>query len=250
MDDLLWLLIGLGGGVLIAVAVPAPAPTSATRSSMARRRLAVIGAGGVGALLAPRGLVMAMPLLVTDRLTTAAAALAGALWVAWTVGITLARYRPGDDRLLAPNVAPLRRAHADMPAYDATRQAMVDGLTEDAIAHDAGRYNEVGRRFAAVRGAIPDDTAQTTKLHVALRFWHSWMLARDRHWPVLDVPGGIDVAEWPLLARTIASDLALDRELSSPRVRDRFGATVPSLASLQPLSGEQRTTIAPVRSRA
>lgn len=236
MNDLLWLLIGLGGGVLLAIALPGTA--TVTRSVMANRRLGVIAGGGIGAVLVARGLVMAMPSTETEGLTTAAAALAGALWVSGIVGITLVRRRHGEDLGIDLNT-PATTRPADMPAYDATRQAIVDGLTEDATAHDACRYEEVGRRFAAVRGRIPDDTAQTTKLHTALRFWRGWIQARDARWPGLDVPGGIGIAEWPQLARTIASDLALDSEVSSPRVRDRFGSTV---QPLQPLPDDQPAT--------
>ena len=225
MDDLLWLLIGLAGGVLLATALPETA--AASRSVRARRHLLVIAAGAAGAILVARVVAMTMLPAGSDRLTTAAAALAGALWVSGLVGVTLARRRRGEDSPSDVTAQTPRPVATNMPAYDATRLAMVDGLTEDATAHDAGRYEEVGRRFASARGSIPDDTARTTKLHTALRFWRGWMLARDARWPTLDVPGGIAMSEWPQLARSIASDLALDRELSSPRVRDRF-ATLPA----------------------
>ena len=225
MDDLLWLLIGLAGGLLLATALPEM--VTASRSTRARRHLIVIAAGVVGAMVVARVVAMTLPLAGSDRLTTAAAALAGALWVSGIVGVALARRRRGEDGAADVTAQTPRPVATDMPAYDATRQAMVDGLTEDATAHDAGRYEEVGRRFAAARGSIPGETARATKLHTALRFWRGWMLARDARWPTLDVPGGIAMSEWPQLARSIASDLALDRELSNPRVRDRF-ATLPA----------------------
>lgn len=220
MDDVLWLLIGLGGGLLMAAALPRGAMRG--RSADLHRQLVVIAAGGIGAVLIARALVVAMPATETDSLTTSTAALAGALWIAALVGITLARRRRGDDTDVAMAAHAIAAAPMHVLAYDAARQAIVDGLTEDASAHDAGRYAEVGRRFSAVRRSIPGDSARTSKLHTALRFWGGWMQARDARWSALDVPGGVGVAEWPALARTIASDLALDRELSSPRVRDRF----------------------------
>ena len=224
MDDVLWLLIGLGGGALLAALLPHAASTG--RSTAVRRQLAVTAAGAIGAVLAARGLVLGIPAAAADSLTTAAAALAGSLWVASAVGIALVRRRRGDDS----HADMVARARARTPVhgfgYDATRQAMVDGFAADAIAHDAGRYADMGRWFADARRAIPDDSAQTTKLHTALRFWQSWMQARDAQWSTLDFPDGIPIGDWPELARTIMSDLALDRELSDPRVRDHFAAGV------------------------
>ena len=220
MDDALGLLIGLAGGLLLALALPRAALVSAAMT--VQRRIVVTATGGIGGVLAARALVLLDPRTASDSLTTATAALAGALWLAGAVGITLARRRRGDDADADLRAATLQRARMRGPTYDATRQAMVDGLTGDATEHDAGRYAEVGRQFASVRRGMPDEGAETIKLHTALRFWRGWMQARDASWPTYEDPGEIGVAEWPQLARTIASDLALDRELSSPRIRGRF----------------------------
>jgi hypothetical protein len=243
MDDALGLLIGLAGGLLLAVAFPRAAMASAARS--VQRQVIVTLTGGIGGVLAARALVLLDPRTASDSLTTAAAALAGALWVAGAVGITLARRRHGDDEdadMLAHAIA---RAPLRGPTYDATRQAMVDGLTDDATKHDAGRYAEVGRQFASVWRLMPDDCAETTKLYTALRFWRGWMQARDASWPTYEDPGDIGVAEWPQLARTIASDLALDRELSSPRIRGRFAQA--GLSPLPPSDDWRASTAASIR---
>ena len=228
---------------MLALALPRAATVSAAMS--VQRQVILTMTGGIGGVLAARALVLLDPRTASDSLTTAAAALAGALWVAGAVGITLARRRHGDDAdadMLAHAIAwaPMRG-----PTYDATRQAMVDGLTDDATEHDAGRYAEVGRQFASVRRRMPDDCAETTKLYTALRFWSGWMQARDASWPTFEDSSEIRVAEWPQLARTIASDLALDRELSSPRIRGRFAEA--GLSTLPPSDDWRASTGASLR---
>ena len=95
MDDALGLLIGLAGGLLLALALPRAALVSAAMT--VQRRIVVTATGGIGGVLAARALVLLDPRTASDSLTTATAALAGALWVAGAVGITLARRRRGDD---------------------------------------------------------------------------------------------------------------------------------------------------------
>src|SRR5688572_3625848 len=95
MDDALGLLIGLAGGLLVALAFPRTALVSAAMA--VQRRVVVTATGGIGGVLAARALVLLDPRTTNDGLTTAAAALAGALWLAGAVGVTLARRRRGDD---------------------------------------------------------------------------------------------------------------------------------------------------------
>jgi hypothetical protein len=231
MDGLLWILIGLGAGAIIATLSIDSRPRSMSQSGW--RRIWTTIAGAVGALLGGFALLLYDPTMRTNGLTTAVAALGGGLWFSWLVDITVARRRQGDG---AEPVAaePMRHSLrlADMPAYDATRQALVEGLTEDAAAHDAGRYAEVGRQFAAVRSTLTrQDAALSGRLHVALRFWHGWMLARDERWPGDETIDPIVAADWPRFARGIASDLALDRDISDARVSARFAHVTPSLVS-------------------
>jgi len=104
--------------------------------------------------------------------------------------------------------------------YSMVRDALVLHLREDAAAHEAGRVDAVGRRFDAVERSLPRGSGpEFRKLHVALTFWDGWIDARNAGWP-----SSIDIAlaEWPVLARGIASDLAADREISDPRVLTRF----------------------------
>jgi hypothetical protein len=240
MDGVLWILIGLAGGAIIATLSTDSRQRSMSASGW--RRIGTAATGAVGALLGGSALVLRFPALRTDGLTTAAAALAGALWLSWVVAISIGRRRQGDDaEPAAEELSHGAVPYADMPAYDATRQALVEGLSEDAAAHDAGRYAEVGRQFAAVRTTlVRQDAAQGGRLHVALRFWHGWMLARDDRWPGDDSPDPMIAADWPQFARGIASDLALDRDITNPRVAARFGHVAPSLIG----AGHSASTIA------
>jgi hypothetical protein len=109
-----------------------------------------------------------------------------------------------------------------MLSYGIARNSLVGELLKDAAAHEAGHYDEIGRRFERVERELPHAPAPPLrKLRVALTFWDGWIEARDRRWQ----PGGnIDKGEWPMLARRIASDLAHDHEISDARVGARFGA--------------------------
>lgn len=240
MDGLLWILIGLGAGVVIATLSVDARPRSVSQSGW--RRVGITVAGAIGALIGGFALSMLEPAMRGDGMTTAVAALAGALWLSWIVEITVSRRRHGDDTgAPEPDLMYDSIRAVDMPAYDVTREALVEGLTEDAVAHDAGRYAEVGRQFAAVRATLArQDAPQSSRLHVALRFWHGWMLARDERWPGDDSLDPMVAADWPRVARGIASDLALDRDISDPRVAARFSIRTPALVS----AGHSPTTAA------
>ena len=119
MDDALGLLLGLAGGLLLALAFPRGALVSAAIA--VQRRVVVTMTGGIGGVLAARALVLLDPRTVNDGLTTAAAALAGALWLAGAVGITLARRRRGDDADADLRAQAIGRARMRDPTYDTTR---------------------------------------------------------------------------------------------------------------------------------
>jgi len=117
-----------------------------------------------------------------------------------------------------------RKSAIELPAYDAVRQALVTGLIEDALAHDAGRYAEIGRQLPGVRHTLSrQNPSPDSRLSVALRFWRGWTEARDERWRGDEADKLIAMADWPRFARTIASDLALDRDTMEPAVVTRFG---------------------------
>jgi hypothetical protein len=106
--------------------------------------------------------------------------------------------------------------------YDAARDALSHHLLNDAAAHQAERYDEIGRRFDGLEDKLPRGSdPQLTKLHVAMTFWDGWIDARNNGWPD---GAGFKQAEWPVVAREIAADLMADRDITNPRVTSRFDA--------------------------
>jgi hypothetical protein len=113
-----------------------------------------------------------------------------------------------------------------MVNYGSARNSLVAELLKDAAAHEAGRFGDVGQRFARIERDLPQGTSPVlTKLRVALAFWDGWIDARDRGWlGAGDIPKG----EWPMLARRIASDLSDDRDISDARVGALFNVSTPA----------------------
>lgn len=106
-----------------------------------------------------------------------------------------------------------------MLAYAAARDMLVNELRANAADHEAERYDTIGRRFDRLEHDFPVGTApELARLHIALAFWDGWIDARNNGWP----RGAIDMAQWPVLARRVADDLAADREIQDPLVRSRF----------------------------
>jgi hypothetical protein len=226
MDVLLAMLIGLGGGLAMTVVMPDIRNGGA--SDAARRRLVLVAAGIVGGIAGAVATPFLMPVSRGDGLVTSLAALAGALILSWMAGAVASRRRRGDVDALAavgPNLAV-----RDMPAYDAARHALVEHLLDDAIAHEAGRYADVGRDLVAVEGAMPRDGGrEREKLFIALAFWHSWIAARDRRWQRNLGTSLVARDEWPVLARGVVSDLAADRDISDDRLLAQFAYVAPEL---------------------
>jgi len=107
-------------------------------------------------------------------------------------------------------------------SYDAARQTLAEQLLRDASAHDAGRFDEIGRRFDSIEHGFPRGAdVALRKLRVAMTFWDGWIDARNHGW---QTTRGIQPGEWPELARGVATDLLEGREIASPRVREYFDA--------------------------
>jgi hypothetical protein len=108
---------------------------------------------------------------------------------------------------------------------EAARQALAGYLLTDATAHEAERYDSIGRRFDSFEHAFPEgDDASLIDLRMALTFWDAWIDARNHGW---QPTAGIQQGEWADLARAIAADLTAKRDIADPRVRDLFDARNP-----------------------
>ena len=106
-----------------------------------------------------------------------------------------------------------------MLTYAAARDTLVEQLRGDAVAHEEERYDAIGRRFDRLEHEFPTGTApELGRLHIALAFWDGWIDARNNGWP----GGPVRLADWPVLARRIADDLAADREISDATELARF----------------------------
>src|SRR6266513_1530826 len=107
-----------------------------------------------------------------------------------------------------------------MLTYTAARELLVGYLIADATAHEKGRFDEIGRRFDSFEHQFPaGDEPGLAELRLALTFWDAWIDARNHGW---QTTAGIQPAEWPVLSRAIATDLAAERPVSDPRVRTLF----------------------------
>ena len=220
MIILVWIVVGLGAGWTIGA-------LTLGRDSRHSRALS---AGLIGAFVGPFVLRLFDSGASVDALTASLAALAGALWLSWTACIVTS------DDVAATSL----HRETDM-SYGTARNSLVAELLKDAAAHEAGRFDEVGRRFDGIERDLPRGVAPAlTKLRVALAFWDGWIDARNRGWQ-----GGGDIpkGEWPMLARRIASDLSADRDIADARVGARFDASVGSSLGgrMQTLEARLRT---------
>jgi hypothetical protein len=107
-----------------------------------------------------------------------------------------------------------------MLSYSEARQLFIDGLTRDVIAHESGRFKEVGAGFDHLDAELPrDEGSEFEKLFIALNFWDGWVDARNHEWKYYK---GIDQSDWPRLAKRIVAALSEDREISDPMVLEHF----------------------------
>ena len=189
-------------------------------------------AGLLGAVAAGYGFVLLDPSVPTDGLTTALAGLAGALWLAGIVEVYSSRRRRGEggESRIAEWDGPASALHT--PAYDVARQALVGALLEDATAHEAGRYQEIGRELPSIRDAVSrQQRSRSSRFELPLRFWHGWTKARDDRWKGTQGAKPVVLEDWPRFARVLASDLALDRDTTDPAIVGQFADAAPFLAA-------------------
>jgi hypothetical protein len=103
--------------------------------------------------------------------------------------------------------------------YAPARDRLVKELRENALDHEAGHYDTIGRRFDRLEHEFPVGTEpELGRLHIGLAFWDGWIDARNNGWP----RGAIAENVWPTLARSVADDLEADRDIQDPLVISRF----------------------------
>ena len=128
-----------------------------------------------------------------------------------------------------------------MRPTDPVPDQIVAHLRQDADAHDAERFDAIGRRFDDVERRFPRGTSpDLDRLHVALAFWDGWIDARNNGWP----RGPIERHAWPGLARGVAADIEAEREIGTALVLACF-----DLAANPRLNDRVQTLAARLRGR-
>jgi hypothetical protein len=103
-----------------------------------------------------------------------------------------------------------------MRRYREIRDQLVEQLLNDALAHEVGRFEDIGSGFDDIEAALADNqTAEFHRLRVVKEFWDGWIDARNHDWRFYE-PLARD--DWPVLAREVAADLQADRDIENPKV--------------------------------
>jgi hypothetical protein len=106
-----------------------------------------------------------------------------------------------------------------MLTLETARATLVEHLRSDAKAHEASRYDEIGRRFDGIEHRFPTGVSpELGPLHIALTFWDGWINARNNGWP----RSAVAIGDWPVLARRVADDLEARRDITDPTVLAEF----------------------------
>jgi len=126
--------------------------------------------------------------------------------------------------------------------YTEAKQALIESLSRDAVAHESGRYRDIGGAFDELDANLPrDGGSEFDQLLIALAFWDGWIDARNHGWLYYD---GIGQADWPVLARRIVESLAEDREITEPSILRHF-----DFRARQPREGRLKSLLARVRGK-
>jgi hypothetical protein len=124
-----------------------------------------------------------------------------------------------------------------MLTYIEAKQALIENLSRDAVAHESGRYQEIGSAFDEVDADLPRDGGpEFAQLLIALAFWEGWIDARNHGWLYY---AGIGQRDWPVLAREVVESLAGNREITEPSVLRHF-----DFRARQPREGRLKSLLA------
>src|SRR5215208_5029766 len=105
-------------------------------------------------------------------------------------GLTTACTRPrtrcllnscnGPSRRVMPGVRQLSHSEGSMLAYTEAKQFLIENLTRDTVAHESGRYRDIGSGFDELDANLPRDSGpEFEQLFIALAFWDGWIDARN-----------------------------------------------------------------------
>jgi hypothetical protein len=103
------------------------------------------------------------------------------------------------------------------------RNILIDSLRADAIRHELRLFADIGIEEPNMHPYLNDDQKTLPgdeQLIIAIHFWHGWMeqasdLKSKRY-------QGIELADWPGLARELADDLQNQRPVANRLVLDYF----------------------------
>ena len=97
---------------------------------------------------------------------------------------------------------------------------IADALTNDAKAHVAGRFDEIGLQYDDVCAeTLPSSRPATRTVAIALAFWDGWIDSRNHDWQYYP---GIEHQDWPPLANEIAAALRSGDEITNPTLLRLF----------------------------
>ena len=110
----------------------------------------------------------------------------------------------------------LRLHHRLQQCYDANalfHRSPTITLRSGTAALRLTLWDEDQRELPGIRHAVSrHERPWSSRLQLALRFWHSWTKARDGRWTGSQGAKPVVLEDWPRFARVIASDRAFDRD--------------------------------------
>jgi hypothetical protein len=134
-------------------------------------------------------------------------------------------------------VRQLSHSEGSMLTYTEAKQFLIENLSRDAAAHEAGRYRDIGRAFDELDANLPRSGGREfDQLFITLAFWDGWIDARNHDWQYYDEIGE---ADWPALARKIVASLASGQEITEPAVLRHF-----DFRARQPRAGRLKSLLA------
>jgi hypothetical protein len=129
-----------------------------------------------------------------------------------------------------------------MLTYTEAKRSLIENLTGDAVAHESGRYRNIGSGFDELDANLPRDGGpEFEQLFIALAFWDGWIDARNHDWQYYDEIGE---ADWPALARRIVASLASGQEITEPAVLRHF-----DFRARQPRAGRLKSLLAKLQGK-